>query len=250
MPDPAGPPVKPFPSVPQTLASWSCAKNETSGVRSYPTFTRIRWLAALSFELLLFKLVLFRISYRIRASPPMVSWSMSVFANAGSAATITPPTANTARVINPESVFLMCIATLLLIVPCASLSCRNVFDLSPVSVSGLLDSLLGVFALLFDRFLGFLHGRFEILLDGFHLRLHQVQRGLDRLLDILRDVLQPLDRLADLPAHLGQLLRPEQEEGHDQDDQNLRDTKAKHGRMTLTLARFLLDRRAGWSTGR
>src|SRR5256712_7398090 len=187
----------------------------------------------------------------------MVRLSASTFANAGSAATITPPTANTARVIHPESVFLMCIATLLLIVPCASLSFRNVFRPFPVSVSGLLDSLLSVVGLLFDRFLGFLHGRFEILLDGFHLRLHQVQLGLDRLLDILRDVLQPLDRLADLPAHFGQLLRPEQQESHDQDDQNLRDTKAKHGRVafillvsrTLGLARILPCRRARGSTG-
>src|SRR5207245_1247511 len=153
-----------------------------------PKFPNSRWspkLISWRPALPALKLVVFRISYRIRASPPMVNWSMSVLANAGSAATITPPTANTARVINPESVFLMCIATLLLIVPCASLSFRNVFDLSPVAVSGLLDSLLGVVGLLFDRFLGFLHVRFEILLDGFHLRLHQVQLGLDRLLDIL-----------------------------------------------------------------
>src|SRR5207249_5713445 len=70
-----------------------------------------------------------------------------------------------------------------------------------------------------------------------------------RLLDILRDVLQPLDRLANLPAHLGQLLRPEQQEGHDQDDQNLRDTKAKHGRITLTLTRLLPCRHATRSVG-
>src|SRR5205807_1557469 len=78
------------------------------------------------------------------------------------------------------------------------------------------------------------------------------------------DVLQPLDRLANLPAHFGQLLRPEQQEGHDQDDQNLRDTKAKHGRMTLLagggpadappeptlrLARILTCRRTRGSTG-
>src|SRR5437867_8621508 len=264
MPDPAGPPVKPFPSVPQTLASWICAKNETSGVRSYPTFTRIRWLAALSFALVLFKFVLFRPSYRIRASPPMVRLSMSTFANAGSEATIAPPTAKTAKVNHPETRLLMCIATLLLIVPCASLSIGTLSFTLFCFISGLLDLLLGVVGLFLDRLFRFLHGRFEILFNGFHFRLHEIQLGFDRLFDILRDVLQPLDRLADLPAHFGQLLRPEQQEGHDQDDQNLRDTKAKHGRVTflagggpavappeptLSLARLVTCRRVRGSTG-
>src|SRR5207249_688624 len=172
---------------------------------------------------LLLKQVLFRPSYRIRASPPMVRLSMSTFANAGSEATIAPPTVKTAKVNHPETRLLMCIATLLLIVPCASLSIGTL-SFIPCFSSGLLDFLLSAVGLFLDRLFRFLHGRFEILFNGFHFRLHQVQLGLDRLPDILRDILQPLDRLADLPAHLGQLLRPEQQEGHDQDDQNLRDT--------------------------
>src|ERR1700752_532733 len=100
----------------------------------------------------------------------MVNASTSVLANAGSVATITPPTAKTAKVNHPETRFLMCIATLLLIVPCAPLSIQN--PVFTFTLSGLLDFLLSVIGLVLDGFLCFLHGRFEVLLDGFHFRLH------------------------------------------------------------------------------
>src|SRR5438093_1497007 len=117
----------------------------------------------------------------------MVRLSMSTFANAGSEATIAPPTAKTAKVNHPETRLLMCIVTLLLIVPCASLSIGTLSINHigrgprgrpsrpyPCFSSGLLDLLLGVVGLFLDRLFRFLHGRFEILFNGFHFRLHQI----------------------------------------------------------------------------
>src|SRR5207245_9851504 len=94
----------------------------------------------------------------------MVRLSMSTFANAGSEATIAPPTVKTAKVNHPETRLLMCIATLLLILPCASLSIGTLSFTLLCFYSGLLDFFLGFVGFFLDCFFRFIHLCFEFLL--------------------------------------------------------------------------------------